>query len=130
MWNLLIGPVFQLLERVIPDKAQAEKAKLDLLAVAQTQEFQATLEQAKINQVEAGHRSIFVAGWRPFIGWVCGSSLAYHFMVYPLLTWIASVWRPGLHPPVLSSDNLFELTIAMLGMASMRSWEKFKGIAK
>lgn len=120
----------KILDRVIPDKAAAEKAKLELLAAAQNQEFSLALEQIKTNQEEAKHASIFVAGWRPFIGWTCGLGLFWNFLGYPLATWAVVVWHPAFTPPALLSDNLMELTLAMLGMAGLRSWEKFKNVAK
>lgn len=131
---LILGPLFdiagKILDRVIPDKAAAEKAKLDLLTQAQTQEFSLALEQIKVNLAEAQHPSIFVAGWRPFIGWVCGMGLMWNFLGYPLANWAIELWKPEFTPPALLSENLIELTLAMLGMAGLRSWEKWKGIAR
>jgi hypothetical protein len=120
----------KILDRVIPDKAAAEKAKLELLAAAQNQEFSLALEQVKTNQEEAKHSSIFVAGWRPFIGWICGLGLFWNFLGYPLATWAVAVWQPEFSPPELLTENLMELTLAMLGMAGLRSWEKYKNVAK
>jgi hypothetical protein len=130
----LAGPILDIagkvLDRVIPDKASADKAKLELLAAAQTQEFQLALEQIKTNQEEAKHSSIFVAGWRPFIGWTCGIGLMWNFLGHPMAVWAAELWRPEFTPPALLGDNLMELTLAMLGMAGLRSWEKFKNVAR
>lgn len=123
----LAGRVF---DRILPDKEKAQQAKLELLREAQSQEFQLTLEQIKINQEEAKHPSIFVAGWRPFIGWTCGLGLGWHFLGLPLANWAATLFRPGFQPPVIATDDLLELTLAMLGMAGLRAWEKYKGIAR
>lgn len=94
--------------------------------------------QAAINQVEASHRSLFVAGWRPFIGWVCGLSLASYFIPQHLLA--AYVWSkmvlamPTLSGPLppfpATADGLFELTLALLGMGTIRMVEKLQGKAK
>ena len=131
---LILGPVFDIVgkifDRVIPDKAAAEKAKLELLAQAQNQEVSLALEQIKVNLAEAQHSSIFVAGWRPFIGWTCGLGLMWNFLGYPLATWVAELYYPNFTPPVLLSENLLELTLAMLGMAGLRSWEKWKQVAR
>lgn len=131
---LILGPIFdiagKIFDRVIPDKAAAEKAKLDLLQQAQTQEFSLALEQIKVNLAEAQHPSIFVAGWRPFIGWTCGAGLCWNFIGYPLATWAAEYFNPEFVPPALLSENLLELTLAMLGMAGLRSWEKWKNVAR
>ena len=131
---LILGPIFEIagkiFDRVIPDKAAAEKAKLDLLQQAQGQEFSLALEQIKVNLAEAQHPSIFVAGWRPAIGWTCATGLFWNFVGHPLATWGAELWRPEFTPPTLLSEHLLELTLAMLGMAGLRSWEKWKNVAR
>jgi len=81
------------------------------------------------NKIEAASSSLFVAGWRPFIGWVCGAALAYEFLAYPLLVWAARLWFPGIDVPLVAGDNLFELVLAMLGLAGWRTVEKVKGVA-
>ena len=84
--------------------------------------------QVELNKVEAAHRSVFVAGWRPFIGWVCGAGLAYTFLGHPLLEWAAALWaRPELKPPVLMTDYLMELVVALLGLGTLRTVEKLGG---
>ena len=84
--------------------------------------------QLKINETEAKHKSIFVAGWRPFIGWVGGFSLAYAGFIYPLLTW---AWRlaemEGEPPPFVESATLTAIVSGMLGIGGMRSYDKLKG---
>ena len=86
--------------------------------------MQPTLVQAEINKVEAQHRSIFVAGWRPFIGWVCGVGLAYNFMGHP----IASIWVTEMPP--IDTTGLYNLVLALLGLGSLRTVEKTQGRAK
>lgn len=130
---LLIGPIFEIGSKIIdkffPDTAEADKKKAELMLLVQQGELQVSLEQIKTNQMEAQHASIFVAGWRPFIGWTCGIGLCWNFLGHPIAVWATEIWRPDLTPPALLSDNLMELTLAMLGMAGLRSWEKFKGVA-
>lgn len=79
--------------------------------------------QSEINKVEAQHRTIFVAGWRPFIGWVCGVALAYNFVLRDLLIWIIG---PEQVPPALQMEHLMTVLIGMLGLGGMRTFEKFK----
>ena len=81
--------------------------------------------QAAINQVEAGHRSMFVAGWRPFIGWVCGSGLAYAFIGNPALQWFTG--EPG---PELPTEAMISLVMSLLGLGALRTFEKATGRAK
>ena len=81
--------------------------------------------QAQINMIGAGHRSIFVAGWRPFIGWVCGIGLFFVFIVNPILQWLTN--DPG---PVLPQDIILELVLALLGLGALRTVEKLNGASK
>ena len=83
------------------------------------------LAQVELNKIGAAHRSIFVAGWRPFIGWVCGVGLAFSFLVNPLLQ-----WGTGSAGPELPLNIMMELVIGMLGLAGLRTAEKMTGRAK
>ena len=78
--------------------------------------------QGEINKIEAQHRTIFVAGWRPFIGWVCGVALAYNFVLRDLLIWFIG---PEQVPPALQTEHLMTVLIGMLGLGGMRTFEKF-----
>lgn len=127
----IIGIIGKVLDRVIPDKAAREKAEMELAMFTASAEFQSAAKQAEINLAEAQHPSIFVAGWRPWIGWVCGVAVAYNFVVYPLLLWGLALWpQPGFSPPPLFQDSLLELVLGMLGIAGLRTYEKFKGVAR
>lgn len=119
-----IGNVFDKLFTSDDEKAQA-KAVFEKIAQ------QPHILQAEINKIEAQHRSIFVAGWRPFIGWVCGSALAYSFIVRDLVAWAMSVWSPATPlPPELAMEHLISVLLALLGLGGMRTFEKLKGKAK
>lgn len=78
--------------------------------------------QAEINRQEAAHPSVFVAGWRPFIGWVCGLGITMEFLVRPLVAWFSER-----ELPVLDIGQLIALVIAMLGIAGYRTVEKANG---
>lgn len=115
--NTVIGKIW-------PDKTEQEKAQL-AAAVMLVQ------GQLEVNKVEAASPNLFVSGWRPAIGWVCGAALAYTYLAYPLLLWAGALWFPGIKPPVLGNDGmLYELLLGMLGLGGLRSWEKIKGVAK
>jgi len=122
----LVGTI---LNKFIPDKDQAAKAQAEyqiaLLTVQQAQ-LQA---QADTNKVEAASSSTFVAGWRPFIGWVCGCALAWAFVFQPICSWIATLQKVTVTFPAIQSDQLFQLVLAMLGMAGWRSLDKMNGVA-
>ena len=91
-----------------------------------------SLAQIELNKVEAGHRSIFVAGWRPFIGWVCGFALAWHFMIYDLLSWVTVNFFPHVTelPELSGTETLITVVMSLLGLGAMRTAEKIGGKAK
>lgn len=122
----------KLIDKLIPDPAAKAKAKLDLLDMQQKGDL-ATLAaetdivkgQLAIAQVEAGSKSIFVAGARPFVMWVCGCGLAYASIVEPLITWVATV--AGYHGaplPHVDTALLYPVMTTMLGVGAMRSYDK------
>ena len=82
--------------------------------------------QLEVNKVEAGHTSIFVAGWRPFTGWVCSIALAYHFILQPLLTFVLYARGVEIVLPVFDMGTLTTVLLGMLGLGGMRSFEKVK----
>lgn len=84
--------------------------------------------QAEINKVEASHRSIFVAGWRPFIGWVCGLGLCWTFLGEPIIGMVASVQGTTVVLPEIRTGELVPLVFALLGLGGMRTWEKKQGL--
>jgi hypothetical protein len=119
----------KLLDKVIPDKDAREKAQAELLKAAQSQDFQLSLAQIKVNEEEAKSENIFKSGWRPAIGWICVFGLFYNFVLYNLLLWVVATFSIPITPPALMSDILMELVFAMLGLGSLRTFEKLKGIA-
>ncbi|MFN4278296.1 MAG: 3TM-type holin [Ferrovibrio sp.] len=86
--------------------------------------------QVELNKVEAAHRSIFVAGWRPAVGWICAFGVGWAYIGHPLFTWAAAMWFPGVQPPAIVTDGLLELVLAMLGIAGLRTFEKVRGRSK
>lgn len=83
--------------------------------------------QTKINEAEAQHRSVFVAGWRPFIGWVCGIALAYNFVLRDLIIFVVG---EDAVPPALQMDHLMTVLMGMLGLGAFRTYEKIKNVSK
>lgn len=119
-----------ILDRVIPDKAASEKAKLEMQAALLDAAVKGDLGQMEINKAEAAHQSVFVAGWRPAVGWICASALAYSYIVVPLIgTVLTLMGKPVLKLPVLDA-NLWELMAGMLGMGALRSWDKAQALKK
>jgi hypothetical protein len=87
--------------------------------------------QAEMNLSESQHRSVFVAGWRPFIGWVCGVALGWHYLGNPIMSWACAIWVSHITPPVINgTGDLINLLLALLGMAGFRTWEKSNKLTK
>lgn len=134
MLQALIGPVTGLLDKFIEDKDQKAALAHEIATMAEKQMHEQTMGQLEVNKAEAAHRSIFVAGWRPMVGWVCAAALAYHFIIYPLVVFIlVSFSVTGLHPsdlPSFDMDSLMTVLLGMLGLGGLRTYEKAKGVAK
>lgn len=136
MWQALIPVASSLIERLFPDPKEAERAKLELLKMEQEGELQRlatakelALGQIEVNKAEAQSGSLFIGGWRPAIGWLCAGAIGYQYILNPIAAWYAM--NNGLTaPPSVPSDDLFELVMLMLGVAGLRTFEKFKGVAK
>ena len=106
------------------EKKLAETLRLKLL-------MEPDKAQVELNKIEAGHRSIFVAGWRPAIGWVCAFALAWHFIIYDFLVWLGLVLGSEISPPALTgTDALISIVMSLLGLGAMRTFEKLTGKAK
>lgn len=130
---LFVGPLLEfgksLIDRFIPDKTAKAKAEADLLVMVSTQDFQMVLAQLEINAKEATHPSIFVSGGRPFFIWVGGVGFMYAVLLRPLLTWLSAIkgWPV---PPEVDIDLLWVVISGLLGLGTMRSFDKLKGTSK
>ena len=127
----LIGPVTGLLDKFIEDKDKKNELAHEIATLATKQAHEAQLAQVEVNKQEAQHRSIFVAGWRPCVGWVTALALAWHFILSPLILFavaIAGVEIPEL--PQFDMETLTTILLGMLGLSGFRSFEKYKGVAK
>ena len=86
--------------------------------------------QIEVNKTEAAHRNVFVAGWRPFIGWVCGAAFAYHFVLQPIFVFALAAYGVSLELPSFDMGALMTVLTGMLGLGGLRTFEKMKGTAK
>lgn len=125
----LLPLVGEILDRVIPDKAAADKAKLEMQAKILDAAQQGALAQIEVNKAEANSGSSFRGGWRPYIGWVCGAALTYQFLVRPILPWVVNLFGANVPPMPGLDDMLWELVFAMLGLGTLRTYEKRQGVA-
>jgi hypothetical protein len=123
----LLGIAGKIFDRVIPDKAAAEKAKLEMEAALQSQEFSLALEQIKVNAEEAKSTNWFVAGWRPACGWLGAIALGYASVLEPFARFIAKVAFDYMGEfPVLDTTITMQVLFGILGLGAFRSVEKVK----
>ena len=126
MLGQILGVAAPILDKFIEDKDAKNQIKAALeqsLVSLQAAQAAANLEQAK-------HPSLFVAGARPAIMWICALGLLTNFFVMPIAEWAVAIWAPGTELPALQTGELMTLTLSLLGLGGMRSFEKTKGVAR
>lgn len=131
--EILVGPIAGLLDKFIPDKDAREKMAHDIAVLVESQAHEQAMGQVEINKQEAQHGSVFVAGWRPAIGWICGAALAWNFVIQPLLLWGVWLFPEGADiatAPKLDTGELMTVLLGMLGLGGLRTFEKREGVAR
>ena len=131
MLTALIGPVSNLLGKFIEDKDMKNKLAHEVATMAETHAQELAKGQIEINKAEAQHKSIFVAGWRPFIGWTCGVALCWHFVLQPIVMFLSAY--VGFQIPELPEfdmGSLMTILGGLLGLGGLRTYEKQKGLTK
>ena len=131
MLQSLIGPVTGLLDKFIPDADEKAKLAHEIATMAEKQAHEANMGQLEINKMEAQHRSVFIAGWRPFLGWGLSFAMIWHFVIVPMITFgfaYAGVVPPEL--PAFDMESLMTVLLGMLGLGGLRTFEKAKGLTK
>lgn len=121
----VIGALRDGLDRIFPSPEEKARAQAILDQIASHKDD----AQTELDKIEAASSSIFVAGWRPFIGWVCGVALAWTFFVAPLFTFALNACGVTVALPVLDGNPLFSLVVTMLGNAGLRTFEKIRDAA-
>lgn len=130
-----------LIDRIWPDKvaqaAERQRAELELWRLTQVERMQdkanaltAVLGQLEINKIEAQSDNLFVSGWRPFIGWICGTSFAYVYLIGPIITQVSTAYGYSFPLPPINTGDMLTVLMGMLGLGGLRTFEKFKGINK
>jgi|SRR6185436_9910439 len=124
------------LDKIIPNTAERERAKAELalkLAENETELLklftQIDQSQIEVNKEEAKSSSLFVSGWRPFIGWTCGAGVSWAFVLKPIADWGIAASGHVVTTPILQTGELMSLLLGLLGMGALRSFEKVKGVA-
>lgn len=132
-WLALIPAISALLDKIIPDPDARERAKRELMKTERMQDLEelkialsADSMQSEINKTEAASASLFVSGWRPFIGWVCGVAFAYHFILQPLLAFAIVNHGGEVKLPSFDMQELSTVLMGMLGLGGLRTIEKIR----
>lgn len=121
--------VSDLIDRAFPDSEKREQERLAVMQKMQEAANQLDLAQMEVNKEEAGNPSVFVAGWRAFIGWICGFAFAYHYIIQPFLAFCFAAAGHPVPLPAFDMDTLTTVLMGMLGLGGLRSFEKVRGVA-
>lgn len=124
MIDKFIEPVSKILDKFVADKDLKAKLNHEI----KTQMHQINMAQIEVNKIEAGHRSIFVSGWRPSCAWMCVVALGYHFLLQPIILFIYALQGQQITLPDFDIGALMTILLGLLGLGGMRSWEKSKGL--
>jgi hypothetical protein len=113
----------KVLEKVIPDRDRRDEIAYEIATQAESHAQAIQIAQIEVNKIEAAHKSLFVAGWRPFIGWVCGVAMGFNYLVVP----VADIW---LDITPLDTAVMFPVLLGLLGLGGLRTAEKVKRVAR
>tara|TARA_R110001599_G_scaffold81178_1_gene219080 strand:+ start:32 stop:436 length:405 start_codon:yes stop_codon:yes gene_type:complete len=129
--SAILPSVMEVAGRFLPeDKEARAKAERELEAQLTVHLAKIDLAQLDINKTEAAHRSTFVAGWRPFIGWTCGLALFYTYVLQPILIFVMAHMNLLIDLPQMELGEMMPVLMGMLGLGGLRTFEKFKGVSK
>ena len=122
--NALIGPVTGLLDKFIEDKDQKAALAHEIATMSQKYAQEIAQGQMAINEVEAAHKSLFVSGWRPFIGWTCGLGMFGNFITIPFSNFVLALLELDIVIPLVPLETMMPVLMGMLGLGAMRTFEK------
>ena len=120
----------KLIDKLFPNPKDKAEALIKLKELEQNGDLAFITGQIEVNKIEAANQRIFVSGWRPFIGWVCGCALAFQLVVGPTIVWVAALRGKPMSLPTMETELLTTLLVGMLGLGGMRTVEKLNKVAK
>jgi hypothetical protein len=131
MLDALIGPVTGLLDKFIPDADERNRLAHEIATMSERHAHELAKGQLEVNKAEAAHKSMFVAGWRPFVGWTCGLALFWHFLGLPVTLFVTAYMGSDLPElPTFDMQSLMTVLMGMLGLGGLRTYEKMKGVQR
>tara|TARA_R110001606_G_scaffold1185_1_gene4245 strand:+ start:555 stop:953 length:399 start_codon:yes stop_codon:yes gene_type:complete len=130
MIEQLIGPVAGLLDKFIEDKDTKNALAHEISTMAERHAQELAKNQLEVNKVEAASASLFVAGWRPAVGWVCVLGMASNFVLIPIVNFILALAGSAITVPLIDTSTMMPVLLGMLGLGAMRSAEKIKKVSR
>jgi len=130
MIDKLIGPVTSLLDKFVEDKDQKAKLAHEVATMAQRHAQELAKGQLEVNKAEAQHKSLFVSGWRPAVGWCCVFGMMGNFMVIPFTNFVLALLKIDVVVPLIDTATMMPVLFGMLGLGAMRTYEKRTGVSK
>lgn len=130
MLQSLIGPVTGLLDKFIEDKDKKNAIAFELSTMAERHAQELAKGQLEVNKVEAAHKNMFVAGWRPAVGWVCVAGMAGNFILIPFANFTLALSGSDIVVPLIALSEMMPVLMGMLGLGAMRTVEKTKGVQR
>ena len=130
MIDKLIGPVSGLLDKFIEDKDQKARLAHDLATMAENHAQELAKGQLAINLAESKHKSLFVSGWRPALGWVAVMGMAGNYITIPFTNFILALLEIDITIPLIPLETMMPIVMGMLGLGGLRTFEKHKGVHK
>jgi len=126
----LIAPVTGILDKFIEDKDQKAALAHEIATIADKQANEQAIAQIQLNSVEAAHQSLFVAGWRPAVGWVCALAMLLNFILIPFINLGMEFAGQDIRLDLIEMDTMMPVLLGMLGLGGMRSYEKARNVAR
>tara|TARA_R100000697_G_scaffold96269_1_gene108191 strand:+ start:176 stop:580 length:405 start_codon:yes stop_codon:yes gene_type:complete len=126
----LLEPATKLLDKVIEDKDQKNALAHEIATMAEKHAVELAKGQLEVNKTEAAHKSLFVAGWRPFIGWICGVAMLANFLLIPMANFVLDLSGSTNTIPLIQLETMMPVLMGMLGLGAMRSYEKVKKVSR
>ena len=130
MLELLVQPIAGLLDKFIPDADERNRLAHEISTMAERHAHELAKAQIEVNKEEAKSSSMFVAGWRPAVGWICATGMGFNFIFVPLGSFVAGIAGYPLEIVSLDLSEMMPVLMGMLGLGAMRSFEKTKGVAR
>jgi hypothetical protein len=126
----LIGPVSAILDKVVADKDLKEQLSHDIATMAERHSHDVIKAQIEVNKEEAKHRSLFVSGWRPAVGWTCTLALLSNFILIPMTNFILVLANSDIAIPLIDVSTMMPVLMGMLGLGTMRTVEKINKVER